>query len=73
VRVLATQNPVSAQATAAKPDLSQLSSMLKDRWKGNAPATVAAPEPLAEGQVRTFRIMKLEADVKKIEVELIAV
>jgi small subunit ribosomal protein S1 len=69
----ASQNPVSAQATAAKPDLSQLSSMLKDRWKGNAPATVAAPEPLAEGQVRTFRIMKLEADVKKIEVELIAV
>jgi len=55
----------------AKPDLSQLSSMLKDRWKGNAPAPSAAPEPLAEGQVRTFKIVKLIPDSKKIEVELV--
>ena len=56
---------------AAKPDLSQLSSMLKARWKGNAPATSAAPEPLAEGQIRNFKIVKLTADSKKIEVELV--
>jgi hypothetical protein len=43
--------------------------MLKARWKGNAPAPAAAPEPLAEGQVRNFRIVKLEAESKKIEVE----
>lgn len=66
----------SASATAPqsgganKPDLSQLSSMLKDRWKGNAPAPSAAPEPLAEGQVRNFKITKIVADTKKIEVEL---
>jgi small subunit ribosomal protein S1 len=57
-------------ANSGKPDLSQLSSMLKNRWKGNAPAPSAAPEPLAEGQVRSFRITKLNADGKKIEVEL---
>jgi len=61
----------SAPASAA-PDLSQLSSMLKARWKGNAPAPSAQPEPLAESQIRTFKITKLVADTKKIEVELAA-
>jgi small subunit ribosomal protein S1 len=55
---------------AAKADLSSLSSMLKDRWKGNAPAPSAAPDPLAEGQIRTFKIIKLDVEAKKIEVEL---
>jgi len=59
-----------APPSAARPDLSQLSSMLKARWKGNAPAASAAAEALAEGQVRTFKISKLAADTKKIEVEL---
>jgi small subunit ribosomal protein S1 len=62
-----TANP----ASSAKPDLSQLSSMLKARWKGNAPAQTNAPEPLAEAQIRTFKIVKLIPDQKKIEVELI--
>jgi hypothetical protein len=44
--------------------------MLKDRWKGNAPSPTAAPEPLAESQIRTFKIVKLIPDSKKIEVEL---
>jgi len=56
--------------SAGKPDLSQLSSLLSARWKGNAPAPEAAPEPLAEGQVRNFKIVKLEPEAKKIEVEL---
>jgi small subunit ribosomal protein S1 len=60
----------SAAPTSAAPDLSQLSSMLKARWKGNAPSPTAAPEPLAESQIRTFKIVKLVADTKKIEVEL---
>jgi small subunit ribosomal protein S1 len=62
----------SAMPSPAAPDLSQLSSMLKARWKGNAPAPSAQPEPLAEGQIRTFKITKLNADSKKIEVELAA-
>jgi small subunit ribosomal protein S1 len=64
-------NPASSANSAnSAPDLSQLSSMLKARWKGSAPAPSAAPEPLAEGQIRTFKITKLIADAKKIEVEL---
>jgi small subunit ribosomal protein S1 len=55
---------------AAKADLSSLSSQLQARWKGSAPAASAKPEPLAEGQVRSFKIMKLDAETKKIEVEL---
>jgi small subunit ribosomal protein S1 len=63
------QKPAPTSSSAA-PDLSQLSSMLKARWKGNAPAQTAAPEPLAESQIRTFKIVKLIPDSKKIEVEL---
>jgi small subunit ribosomal protein S1 len=54
---------------AGKADLSQLSSMLKARWQGSAPAATAKPEPLAEGQIRTFKITKLEAESKRIEVQ----
>ena len=54
----------------AKADLSSLTSLLSARWKGNAPAAAAKPEPLAEGQIRTFKIAKLSAETKKIEVEL---
>jgi small subunit ribosomal protein S1 len=61
-----------ARALGAAPDLSQLSSMLKARWKGNAPAPSAQPEPLAESQIRTFKITKLVTETKKIEVELAA-
>jgi small subunit ribosomal protein S1 len=54
----------------AKADLSSLTSLLSARWKGNAPAAAAKPELLAEGQIRTFKILKVDADAKKIEVEL---
>ncbi len=66
-----TPSPAPSGASAGKPDLSQLSSMLKARWKGSAPAPSAAPEPLAESQIRSFRIVKLEPEAKKIEVELV--
>jgi len=55
---------------ASKPDLSSLSSLLKARWQGNAPAATSSPEPLSAGQIRTFKITKLDAESKKIEVEL---
>jgi small subunit ribosomal protein S1 len=55
----------------SRPDLSSLSSLLKARWQGNAPAAEAKPDPLAEGQVRSFKITKLDAEAKKIEVELL--
>jgi hypothetical protein len=58
-----------AAAPIAKPDLSNLSAMLKDRWKGNTPAA-AKPEPISAGQIRNFKITKLDPEAKKIEVEL---
>lgn len=63
--------PTPETQSAGKADLSQLSSMLKARWKGNEPAPSAAPAPLAAGQVRTFKITKLDAEKKTIEVELV--
>jgi small subunit ribosomal protein S1 len=54
----------------AKADLSSLTSLLQARWKGNAPAAQAKPEPLSAGQIRSFKIVKLDAESKKLEVEL---
>jgi len=59
-----------AAAATAKVDLGSLTSMLQSRWKGNAPSASAAPEPLAAGQIRSFKIVKLDPETKKIEVEL---
>lgn len=53
----------------ARADLSSLSSMLAARWKGSAPAPASAPEPLRAGQIRSFRIVKLDPDGRRIEVE----
>jgi len=69
-RIKAGATAATETKTEAKADLSSLSSMLKARWKGNAPAAAAQPEPLSEGQIRSFKIVKLDADAKKIEVEL---
>lgn len=58
------------EATApAKADLSSLSSMLQARWKTGAGAPVKS-EPARAGQVRSFRIVRLDRATKKIEVEL---
>jgi small subunit ribosomal protein S1 len=59
-----------AAAPSAKADLSSLSSMLKARWQGNVRAASSSPEPLMQGQIRTFKIVRLDAETKKIEVEL---
>jgi small subunit ribosomal protein S1 len=68
----ASSKPKSKSKTKAeaKPDMSSLSSMLKARWQGNSPAAQAKPEALSEGQIRSFKITKLEPEAKKIEVEL---
>ena len=54
----------------AKADLSALSSMLKARWKGGAASGATKPEAIRAGQIRSFRIAKLDAATKKIELEL---
>jgi small subunit ribosomal protein S1 len=56
--------------TESKADLSSLSSMLQARWKSGSGPTPKA-EPARAGQVRSFRIAKLDRAAKKIEVELV--
>lgn len=56
--------------SAAKVDLSGLSTMLQARWKGDTKPASAPAEPLRAGQIRSFRIVQLDAETKKIEVEL---
>jgi len=60
----------SSAPQAAAPDLSSLTSLLQARWKGNTPTASSKPEPLSAGQIRSFKIISLNADSKKIEVEL---
>jgi small subunit ribosomal protein S1 len=60
----------AAPASAAKPDLSSLGSMLQARWKSGASANEAEPEALRAGQIRKFRIAKLDPPTKRIELEL---
>jgi small subunit ribosomal protein S1 len=59
-----------ATQSASKPDLSSLSSKLKAHWKGGATAVEAKPESARSGQIRKFRITKLDPAAKKIELEL---
>ncbi len=59
-----------APAASSKPDLSSLGSMLQARWKSGAPENEAKPDSLRAGQIRKFRITKLDPAAKKIELEL---
>ena len=58
-----------AKAPAAKAaDLSSLSSMLQSRWKsGASPTNAFKPDASSTGQIRSFRISKLDPATKKIE------
>ena len=53
-----------------KLDMSSLSAMLNAKWKGGAASSEAKPEAVRAGQIRSFRIVKLDAAAKKIELEL---
>jgi small subunit ribosomal protein S1 len=60
----------SSPTPSTKPDLSSLGSMLQARWKSGAPTSEEKPEAMRAGQIREFRIAKLDPSAKKIEVEL---
>ena len=53
-----------------KVDLSSLSSMLQSKWKGGQSGG-ARREPARSGQIRSFRIVKLDAAGKRIDLELV--
>jgi len=69
-RIKSQLTPSKQDAPAGKSDLSSLTSMLQARWKGSAAAGPSKAEPISGGQVRSFRIAKLDPTTKKIEVEL---
>jgi len=52
-------------------DLSSLSSMLQARWKGGQGGGGSKGEGPRSGQIRSFRISKLDPATKKIELELV--
>ena len=70
--------PVEATAKRAEketpagsnPDLSLLSSMLQARWKGGAAGGPSKPDGVRPGQVRSFRVARLDTTTKKIDLDL---
>jgi small subunit ribosomal protein S1 len=69
--IVAGQGTNEETRPAPAADLSALSSMLKARWKGGAPAGSATkPEALRAGQIRSFRIATVDVTAKRIELKL---
>ena len=69
-RIAATGAAEGKPLTESKADLTSLSSMLKAHWEGGAGSGAAKPEAIRAGQIRSFRIAKLDPAAKKIELEL---
>ncbi len=70
--ISATDPAMTADKTSeAKPDLSSLTSMLKARWKGDTKTATFQSESPRVGQVRSFRIVKLDRNAEKIGLELV--
>ena len=59
----------SGIANTAPADLSSLSSLLQSRWKGQDKSAPKSDEALSPGQIRRFKIIKLDLAAKKLEVE----
>ena len=62
--------PEQKEGDGTKVDLSSLGSMLQARWKSGGPTATTRVDEVLTGQVRSFKITKLDAAGKKIEVEL---
>jgi small subunit ribosomal protein S1 len=69
-RMAAAEPEKAEKPSESKADLSSLGSMLQARWKGGSTGGTAKKEPASAGQVRSFRIAKLDPEAKKIELEL---
>jgi len=67
---IAMEGPAKEEIRAeSKVDLSTLSSMLKAHWKGSSAGGWSKPEEVRAGQIRSFRIAKLDRAAKRIELE----
>ena len=70
-RVISDAQAAQQAEPEPKTDLSALSSMLNARWKvSNAGGGGAKPDASRAGEIRSFRITKLDPETKKIELEL---
>ena len=69
-RITAAQ-PSEASTPQSKADLSSLTSMLQARWKDGAVTPASKSGSLRAGQISSFRITKLDAASKEIELELV--
>jgi small subunit ribosomal protein S1 len=74
---VAAEQKQEQKSNAPAVDVSALSSMLASKWKGGGvpgPGGAAESAPKRDvpkaGQVRSFRITKLDAEKKKIEIEI---
>jgi small subunit ribosomal protein S1 len=56
-------------ANTAKVDLSALTSKLQSRWKGQDKSAPKSEGHLAPGQIRKFKIISINLDAKKLQVE----
>jgi small subunit ribosomal protein S1 len=68
-RIVARPAPENKPAGGSA-DLASLSSMLNAKWKGGGNAGESKPEAVRTGQIRSFRISRLDPAAKKIELEL---
>ncbi len=69
-RTRAAEAAATSSQTEPSLDLSALTSMLNARWKSGASPS-SQPESFSVGQVRNFRIAKINADTKEIQLELV--
>ncbi|HEV2446846.1 MAG TPA: 30S ribosomal protein S1, partial [Candidatus Sulfopaludibacter sp.] len=69
-RLISEPSAEDEKPAEAKVDLSSMSSMLAAKWKGGQMGSVPRREPARAGQIRSFRIVKLDPGAKKIELEL---
>jgi small subunit ribosomal protein S1 len=63
--------PAAEVSSGAGPDLSALTSMLNARWKSGAAPAKEQQKPLQPGQIRSFRIVKIDRGARTITVTLV--
>ena len=66
-----TKQEAANDSAETKTNLASLSSMLAARWKSSAVAESSKPQEIQPGQIRKFRITKLDPAAKKIDVVLV--
>jgi small subunit ribosomal protein S1 len=71
-RVSKQASQIQEKQTEGPPDLSALTSMLSARWKSGAvPGGSTKPGAFEAGQIRSFRITRVDPAAKQIELELV--